>query len=205
MASEFLSKVADFFVDKFFLEEGFFLVVESFFKDLDFGSKRLLICIFTFEFSLLWMLLRVFKLTREQLHLFSFSSELILQVNHCIGQPWHLRDVLLNHFKLSLSFLEFKIDHPNLFFLLANLLFTVLEDILLDVALLVENAQFVVLVDQLDTSVVTTLACNFIIVNQVVHFLLETVNDQVQLVSLVDLLTNNAHLLLVDELLFVEL
>jgi len=66
---------------------------------------------------------------------------------------------------LTLAFLELQVDHSNLLFLLADLLLTVLEPVLLDVGLLIQNAQLIVTINQLDTHVVTALAGLLIIVD----------------------------------------
>ena len=105
----------------------------------------------------------------------------------------------------KISFFEFQVDHPNLFFLLPDFLFTVLEYVLLDIALLVQNTQLIIFVDELDTHVVSGLASHFIFENQIVHFLLQRVYDQIQFISFIDFLTNNAHFIFVSKLLLVQL
>lgn len=74
-------------------------------------------------------------------------------------------------------------------------MFAQLEDVLLNVALLVQDTQLIVAINQLDAHVVARLAGLFVLVDQVVHFLLQRVNDQVELVTLLDLLPNGALLL----------
>ena len=63
LGSQLFSQVADFFVNKFLLEERLFLVVESLFKNLNLGLQSFWISIFSLKLSLLWMLLRVLQLT----------------------------------------------------------------------------------------------------------------------------------------------
>jgi hypothetical protein len=94
-----------------------------------------------------------------------------------------------------LSLLQFQIDHFYFLLLLPNLLLTVFEYVFLYVRLLIQDAKLVIAVDQLNTHVVTTFACLLVLINQIVHFLLQRVNYQVQLVRLVDLLIDDRLLL----------
>lgn len=109
----------------------------------------------------------------------------------------------MHNVKLALSLLQLKVDHLYLFLLLANLLLAILKNIFLNVRFFVQNAEFVITVNKLDTHVITGLASLFILVNQVVHLLLQRVYDQVQLVGLVDLLADDRLLLTELVLLFV--
>lgn len=71
---------------------------------------------------------------------------------------------------------------------------SVFENLFLNIRLFVKDAKFVISVDQLDTHVVTTLTSLFILINEVVHFFLEGVDDQVKFVGLVDLLADDVLL-----------
>ena len=112
--------------------------------------------------------------------------------------------MLSDDLELPLPLLQLQVDHPDLLLLLSDLLLAILEDVLLDVGLLIEDAKFVVSVDELDTHVVATLACLLILVDEVVHVFLQGVDDQVQLVTLVDQLTDGAELLAELELVLVQ-
>jgi hypothetical protein len=74
----------------------------------------------------------------------------------------------------------------------------------LNIALFIVNAKLIVSVDQLYAHVVSRLACHLILVYEIIHLLLQRVNDQVELVTLVDFLPNDRLLLLIDELFLVE-
>lgn len=104
-----------------------------------------------------------------------------------------------------MSLLQFQIDHFYFLLLLPNLLLTVFEYVFLYVRFLIQDAKLVIAVDQLNTHVVTTFACLLVLVNQIVHFLLQRVNYQVQLVRLVDLLIDDRLLLPKLVLVLVEL
>ena len=117
----------------------------------------------------------------------------------------HLWDLGLHNFKLSLPFFNLEVDHSDLLFLGADGLLSFLEAILLDVALLVVDAQLIISIDQLNTHVVSALASHLILVDEIVHLFLKRVNDQVKFVAFVDFLPDDRLLLLVDEILFVQL
>jgi hypothetical protein len=74
----------------------------------------------------------------------------------------------------------------------------------LDVTLLVKNTEFIIFINKLDTHIVTGLASHFIFEDKVVHFLLEGVDDEIELITFVNLLSDNRHLVLVSELFLVE-
>jgi predicted nucleic acid-binding protein len=83
-------------------------------------------------------------------------------------------------------------------------LLSIFEDILLDIALLVKNTQLIVFINQLNTHVISRLTGHLVIENQVVHFFLQRVNNQVKFISLIDFLADNAHFVLVSEFLVIQ-
>ena len=56
--------------------------------------------------------------------------KLLFNLNNLLGQLWHLRDLLSDDDELPLSLLELKVDHPDLFFLLSDLLLSICLDTL---------------------------------------------------------------------------
>ena len=116
-----------------------------------------------------------------------------------------LRDLGLHDFELSLPLFNLEVDHSDLLFFGADSLLSFLEAILLDVALLVVDAQLVISIDQLNTHVVSALASHLILVDEIVHLFLKRVNDQVKFVAFVDFLPDDRLLLLVDEIFFIQL
>mmetsp|Transcript_39515 Transcript_39515/g.51732 ORF Transcript_39515/g.51732 Transcript_39515/m.51732 type:complete len:229 (+) Transcript_39515:831-1517(+) len=140
------------------------------------------------------MLLGVFKLLRKLLHLHLLAVELLLELEDFFGEFGHFGHLFVDDLELSLTLFKLKFDHADLLLLLTDFLLAILEDVLLNVALFVENTELVIAVDQLDTHVVSGLTSVLVLVNQVVHFLLQRVNDQVQLVALVDQLPDRGEL-----------
>jgi hypothetical protein len=72
-----------------------------------------------------------------------------------------------------LSLLQLQINHLDLLLLLPDLLLAILKNVLLDVRLLIQNAELVIAVNQLNAHVVATFASLLVLVNQVVHLLLQ--------------------------------
>ena len=109
------------------------------------------------------MFVRILLNTRELLHFLLLGSHLLLQTDDLLGEGWHFWHQVLDDLELPLPLLQLKFEHPHLLFFLTDGLFTVLEDRLLDIRLLVKDAQLIVLVDQLNTHVVSGLTSRFIL------------------------------------------
>ena len=101
------------------------------------------------------MLLRVLKLARKHFNLLFHLVKLVLQINNLSGKLWNLRYLLPDNFQLSLPLLELKINHPYLLFFLPDLLFTIFEYILLNIALLIENTKLIIFIYKLYTHIVS--------------------------------------------------
>jgi hypothetical protein len=97
-----------------------------------------------------------------------------------------------------LSLLKLKVDHSYFFFLGANRLFSILESVFLDVALFIVNAQLIISVNELNTHIVSALTGHFILIYEVIHLFLKRVNNQIQLISFVNLLNDNVLFSLVN-------
>ena len=146
------------------------------------------------------MLFRVFKQCGKLIHFIAFCVALLFHLDNFLGKLWDIWDEFLDNFQLSLSFFEFKVYHFDLFFLFSDLLLSIFKNILLNVRLFVQNTKFVIPVNKLDTHIISAFTCLFILVDQVVHFLLQRVDDQIEFVRLVNFLADNA--LLRTELVF---
>jgi len=158
---------------------------------VNFGEKGFLIWVFAFEMMCVRMLLWVFNNLTQLLNFLFLGFEFLVESNHFFGHLGNFGDLLANHVQLPFALLLFKLNHTNFLFFLSNFLLAILEDVLLNVTLLVQNAQFIISVNQLDAHVVTTFAGVFVVGNEIIHFILQRVDDQVQLVSMVDLLLNS--------------
>jgi hypothetical protein len=97
-----------------------------------------------------------------------------------------------------LSFLKLEVDHANFFLFGANSLFSILQSVLLNVALFIVNAELIIPINKLNTHVVSTFTGHLILIDKVIHFLLKRVDNQIQLIALIYLLTDDIFLCLID-------
>ena len=118
------------------------------------------------------------------------SIELFIQFNDFLGELGNFRDLLAYNGLLSLTLLELEVDHADGLLLLTDFLFAVLEDILLDVRLFVQDTELIIPVNQLNTHVVTRFTSVLILINQIIHLFLKRVDNQIELVTLVNELSN---------------
>ena len=109
------------------------------------------------------MFVRILLNTRELLHFLLLGCDLLLQTDDLLGEGWHFWHQVLDDLELPLPLLQLKFEHPHLLLFLTDGLFTVLEDCLLNIRLLVKDAQLVVLVNQLDSHVISGLTGCFIL------------------------------------------
>lgn len=205
LSSQFLSQVADLLIDEFLLEQALLLVVKAFLKHMDFGKECFLVRILTWKVHSVWMLCRVLQLLGQLLHLGFLVFEIVIDLHDFLGELGDFGDLLADDRQLPLPLLQLKVDHPDLFLFLTNLLLASLEDVFLDVRFFVKDTKLIITVDKLNTHVVSALAGMLVLVDEVVHLFLERVNDQVELVSLVDQLSNCGELLTELELFAVQL
>jgi len=62
-----------------------------------------------------------------------------------------------------LTLFEFEVDHADALFSLTDFLLSILENVLLNVALFIEDTKLIVSVNELDTHIVTTLTSMLIV------------------------------------------
>ena len=109
----------------------------------------------------------------------------------------------MDNLQLSLSFLQLQIDHLYFFLLLPDFLFSVFEYVFLNVRLLVQNAKFIVAVNQLDAHKVPLFASLLVVKNETIHLLLQAIYDQIEFVRLLNLLIDRALLGFVLKVFFI--
>jgi hypothetical protein len=68
----------------------------------------------------------------------------------------------------------------------------------LNVALFIVNAELIIPINKLNTHVVSTFTGHLILIDKVIHFLLKRVDNQIQLIALIYLLTDDIFLCLID-------
>ena len=100
---------------------------------MDLSQKRLLIRVLTWQVYCVRVVRGVFELLGQLLNLSLLVIKLFVQSHHLVCELGHFRDLLADDSELSLTFLQLKVDHSNLLLLLADLLLSILEDVLLNV------------------------------------------------------------------------
>ena len=193
LSAKFFGQIAHFFIDQLFFKKSFLLVVQALFKDVDFGQEGFLVRVLSWQVNRIRVHTRVFKFLRKHLNLQFLSIELFVQFNDFLGELGDFRDLLAYNGLLSLTLLELEVDHADGLLLLTNFLLAVLEDIFLDVRLLVQDTKFIIPVNQLNTHVITRFTGVLILVNQIIHLFLKRVDNQIELVTLVNELSNRGE------------
>jgi hypothetical protein len=141
------------------------------------------------------------ELVLLHVHTLDFS----LQLEHPLGQLRHVDQSLLGHFDLTLILGDLYPDHPDLVLDVLDVHLGGPEYVLLDVALLIKDTEFVVPVDELYPREVAVLAGLLILLPQSLHVPLEGDDDHVQFLYLVSVLVDQLLLLLLLEVVFVQL
>ena len=100
---------------------------------------------------------------------------------------------------------DFNFDHPDLILNIFDVHFGGSEDIFLDVGLLVQNAQLVVSVNELNSCKISVLASQLVLFSQTLHIGLEGIDDHVQFLYLVGVLVHLLFLFFLLEIVFVQL
>lgn len=111
---ELFDKVGDFIENQLFFQQLLLLAVESFFNDADFGIKRLLIWVFSFQFSPTLFVLRVLELLGKVILLDMNILNLFLEVQHFLSQLRNLNQSLLRNLHLPLILSDLDPNHPDL-------------------------------------------------------------------------------------------
>lgn len=150
------------------------------------------------------MLLRIFQLRCELIDSIFLLIELNFVFIDLSCQVRYFWNLLSNDLKLSLSFFELKIIHSYFFFLLSDCLLSVFHHIFIDIWLLVQDTQFIILVNELNTLIISWLTGHFILKDQCIHLFLQRVDNQIQFVTFIDFLSNNTHLVFILELFLVQ-
>ena len=135
------------------------------------------------------------------MHALDFSLEL----EHPLGQFGHVDESLLGHFDLALILGDLYPDHSDLVLDILDVHLGGPQYVLLDVALLIEDAELVVSVDELYAREVAVLAGLLVLLPEPLHVALEGDDDHVQFLDLVGVLVDQLLLLLLLEVVLVQL
>lgn len=128
---------------------------------------------------------------------------LSLQIKHFIRIFWYLYQPLLCYLYLSLILSYLNLNHSDLILHIFDVHLSCSKYIFLDVWFLVKNAEFIVSVDELDTSKISVLASELILFSQSLHILLQRHYDHVEFLDLVSILIHKLLLLFFLKLILV--
>ena len=117
-----------------------------------------------------------------------FEIELGLELNDLVGERGDEQDFVPGDCYFPLGVVQLEIDHADVVADLLDLLLALLEHAGLDVVLFVQDAEFVVAVDQLHARVVAVFAGHFVLLPQLEHLLLQREDHHVLLLDLADVL-----------------
>ena len=149
--------------------------------------------------------LRIFKFFRELVLLYLHLSYLSLKVKYFFSFFGDLDELPLRNSDFSLVLGYFNFDHPDLVFNIFDVHLGSSEDILLNIGFLVQNAQLVISVNELNSSKISVLAGQLILFSQSLHIGLKGIDDHVQFLYFVGVLVNLLFLLFLLEIVFVQL
>ena len=120
--------------------------------------ERFLVGVFALEFPEPLSVVRVLEFLGQLVLALLNELELALQFENLIGVLRDIDDPLALDLDLPLDFTDLDTDHPDIILHLLDLGLSLPEDVLLDVGFLVEDAEFIVAVDELNTDVITSFA-----------------------------------------------
>jgi len=174
----------------------FLLAVEPFLDDADFGVQGFFVGVFSFQLPPPILVLRVLQLPGEFVFLEMDFLDFPLQLEHLICVLGHIAQPFLRNLDLALVLSNLYLDHPDLVLHAFDVHFGCPQDVLLDVGLLVEDAELVVSVDQLNASQIPVFAGQLILLPKPLHILLERDDDHVEFFYFVGVLVDELLLLL---------
>lgn len=107
------------------------------------------------------------------------SLDLSLQIQYIFSQFGYIDQSLLSYFDFPLILGDFDPDHAYLILNILDVHLCSSQDVLLDVAFLIEDAEFIVAVDELDTCDVAVFAGLFVLLTETLHITLKGDDDHV--------------------------
>ena len=148
--------------------------------------------------------LGIFKFFRELVLFYLHLSDLSLKIKNFFSFFGDFDELPLCDSDFPLVLGDFNFDHPDLVFNIFDIHLGGPEDIFLDVGLLVQNAQLVVSVNELNSCKISVLAGQLVLFSQTLHIGLKGINDHVQFLYLVGVLIHLLFLFFLLEIVFVQ-
>ena len=110
-----------------------------------------------------------------------------------LSQIWNFWNLFSYNFKLSLSFFKLKINHSDFLFFLSYKLLSIFKNVFLNVTFFVQNTQLIILINELYTHVISRVTSLLVFKNEIVHFFLKRIYNQVMFISFINSLSNYTH------------
>mmetsp|Transcript_8843 Transcript_8843/g.23427 ORF Transcript_8843/g.23427 Transcript_8843/m.23427 type:complete len:394 (+) Transcript_8843:295-1476(+) len=197
LRAQAIRQVAHLLEHQILLQQLLLLVVDALLQHLQLGSEVLGLGVLALELAPPFGVLRRLQLAAQLVRQPALLLELRLQRHDLLLQLGHLGQLPPRHLDLTAQLSHLQVEHPDLLLALADRELALAQHRLLHVALLVQDAQLVVAVDELDARVVALLDHRLVPLLELEHLLLDAVDQAVQVVDLGHQLLH-AHLLLLD-------
>ena len=139
----------------------------------------------------------VLKLLRESFDLESFSQKLLLEVVDLLSQIWDLRSLRLDDSQFTLVITNLELQKSNILESLLILNFTSCESALEDLDLFIEKSELIISSDKLGSKNISFVDHVLIIFLESLNFLLGFLDDVVEFLNLIELLSSEFLTLLV--------
>ena len=139
----------------------------------------------------------VLKLLRESFDLESFSQKLLLEVVDLLSQIWDLRSLRLDDSQFTLVITNLELQKSDILESLLILNFTSCESALEDLDLFIEKSELIISSDKLGSKNISFVDHVLIIFLESLNFLLGFLDDVVEFLNLIELLSSEFLTLLV--------
>jgi len=139
----------------------------------------------------------VLKLLRESFDLESFSQKLLLEVVDLLSQIWDLRSLRLDDSQFTLVITNLELQKSNILESLLILNFTSCESTLENLDLFIEKSELIISSDKLGSKNISFVDHVLIIFLESLNFLLGFLDDVVEFLNLIELLSSEFLTLLV--------
>lgn len=99
---------------------------------------------------------------------------------------------------------DFNRDHSDIIFQIFNRNLRLSQNVFLDIGLFIQDAEFIISVNQLNACVISVLASFFVLEPEVLHVLLKRKDDNVEFLNFIDVLVNELLLFFLFQFVLVE-
>mmetsp|Transcript_40583 Transcript_40583/g.90204 ORF Transcript_40583/g.90204 Transcript_40583/m.90204 type:complete len:578 (+) Transcript_40583:560-2293(+) len=197
LCPQLVTQPRDLLQDQLLLQQGLLLVIQTLLQLLDLGTQLLLVWYLSLQQPPPAVVTRVLQSHTQSLRLPPRLKQGLLQPGNVLIQEGDLGHQLDGDCDGPLQLADLNVQQPDLILSPLELQHAALDNLVLYVVLLVQDAELVISVYEHDARVVPALNHDLVLFAQLEHLLLGAVDDGVQLVNLGDLLVH--HALLVAE------